>query len=306
MIRKANPSNLRQLLADAQLPALPQSAIRLMRLARDPKNGPPEFAVVIEADPGLTAQVLRFVNSSYFGFPTPVLIVRQAIALVGIKATINFALWRAIFRLLPNPMRGLFDLQLFRQDALMRALFARAFGAMCGLEDVEHLFTAALLQDMAIPFLIQELPSDYRRLIHEREDGKQRLSDLEKRRFGWTHAEAAALLCQAWGLPQEFVRLIGHHTRLETFLDAEKPAAANLVVSLSALLPASSDGVWSDASQFLTVYERFRDSGPSMEEFAGQLDEDFCELASVLGLKLAGPQLSDRVTDAGCPQIQPL
>jgi hypothetical protein len=30
------------------------------------------------------------------------LIVRQAIALVGIKATINFALCRAIFRLLPS------------------------------------------------------------------------------------------------------------------------------------------------------------------------------------------------------------
>ena len=59
---------LQEIIAGAQLPALPQSAIRLLELSQDPENGPAEFAVPIEADPGLTGQVLRFVNSSYFGF----------------------------------------------------------------------------------------------------------------------------------------------------------------------------------------------------------------------------------------------
>ena len=135
MNRTTTRPKLRQLLADAELPALPQSAVFLMQLARDPKNGPPEFAVVVESDPGLTAQVLQFVNSSYFGFATPISSVRQAIALVGVKAVTNFVLWTAIFRLMPNPMRGLFDAQLFRQDSLMRALFAKAVGRMCGRSD---------------------------------------------------------------------------------------------------------------------------------------------------------------------------
>ena len=47
-------TELGQLLAGAQLPALPQSAIRLLELSQDPDNGPSEFAVPIEADPGLT------------------------------------------------------------------------------------------------------------------------------------------------------------------------------------------------------------------------------------------------------------
>ena len=59
---------LKELLQTAQLPALPQSAIRLLELSQNPDNGPAEFAVPIEADPGLTGQVLKFVNSSYFGF----------------------------------------------------------------------------------------------------------------------------------------------------------------------------------------------------------------------------------------------
>ena len=52
--------DLKDLLRSAQLPALPQSAIRLLELSQDPDNGPVEFAVPIEADPGLTGQVLKF------------------------------------------------------------------------------------------------------------------------------------------------------------------------------------------------------------------------------------------------------
>ena len=59
--------DLDKLLTGGQLPGLPQSAINLLQLSKDPKAGPAEFSKPIEADPGLTSQVLRFVNSSYFG-----------------------------------------------------------------------------------------------------------------------------------------------------------------------------------------------------------------------------------------------
>ena len=78
----ATQIDLNKVLANAQLPALPQSAIRLLELSQDPTNGPAEFAVPIESDPGLTGQVLRFVNSSYFGFSREISSVKLAITLV--------------------------------------------------------------------------------------------------------------------------------------------------------------------------------------------------------------------------------
>src|SRR5436305_4741055 len=89
--------DLNRLLNAAQLPALPQSALRLLELSRDPDNGPIEFAGPIEADPGLAGQVLKFVNSSYFGFSNEISNVRMAITLVGIRTIKNFALWSAVF-----------------------------------------------------------------------------------------------------------------------------------------------------------------------------------------------------------------
>jgi HD-like signal output (HDOD) protein len=81
--------DLEKVLATAQLPALPQSAISLLELSQNPKNGPDEFAVPIEADPGLTGQVLKFVNSSYFGFAREISNVKHAITMVGIRTIKN-------------------------------------------------------------------------------------------------------------------------------------------------------------------------------------------------------------------------
>ena len=163
--------------AVAQLPALPQSAIKLLELSRDPENGPPEFAVPIEADPGLAGQILKFVNSSYFGFSREINNVRMAITLVGIRTIKNFSLWSAVFSLLPNPKCGPFDLKSLWQDSLRRALFSRAMGKLLGLKEAEEAFSAALLQDMAIPLLAKELPTEYIELLVARQDGQRRLSD---------------------------------------------------------------------------------------------------------------------------------
>jgi HD-like signal output (HDOD) protein len=102
---------LKELLSTAQLPALPQSAIRLLELSQNPDNGPNEFAKPIESDPGLTGQVLKFVNSSYFGFAREISSVKLAITLVGIRTIKNFSLWSAVFSLMPNPKCGPFDLK---------------------------------------------------------------------------------------------------------------------------------------------------------------------------------------------------
>ena len=153
------------------MPALPQSAIRLLQLSQDPENGPAEFAVPIESDPGLTGQVLKFVNSSYFGFAREISSIKLAITLVGIRTIKNFSLWSAVFSLMPNPKCGPFDLKSLWQDSLRRGMFARTVGRLLGQADSEDLFAAALLQDMAVPLLAKELPEEYDKLFHARQGG---------------------------------------------------------------------------------------------------------------------------------------
>lgn len=289
---QAKPApGLKDLLTSAQLPALPQSAIRLLELSQNPDNGPVEFAKPIESDPGLTGQVLKFVNSSYFGFSREISSVKLAITLVGIRTIKNFALWSAVFSLMPNPKCGPFDLKSLWQDSLRRGLFARSFGKLLGMKEAEELFASALLQDMAIPLLAKEQPQRYLKLLETRTIGESRLSDLERAEFGWTHAEAAGFMARNWSLPEEFALLIESHTKLDEFLANGCKEPGKLSVSLSALLPANHDENWLEREKFVSAFQQLAGNrGRTATDMFEQVDQEFGEFAPVL--KLAVPSKS--------------
>jgi len=279
--------DLQRILQTAQLPALPQSAIKLLELSQDPENGPAEFAVPIEADPGLAGQVLRFVNSSYFGFSREIGSVKMAITLVGIRTIKNFSLWSAVFSLMPNPKCGPFDLKSLWQDSLRRGLFARAMGKLLGVKEAEEAFSGALLQDMALPLLAKELPKEYLSLLLSREEGF-RLSDLEQQRFGWNHAQAAARMARMWKMPETFARLLERHVLPPVAAPGSPAEMLDTAVSLSALLPSTSDRAWRECGQFETAYNELRRvRGPTAPEMLVRVDQEFSDFAPVL--KLAAP-----------------
>lgn len=302
---KAPEVNLNQLVAGVQLPALPESAIRLLELSQNPDNGPNEFAVPIEADPGLVAQVLRFVNSSYFGFSRKISSVRLAINLVGVRTVKNFVLWSAVFSLMPNPRCSGFDLRSLCADSLRRGVFARRLGRKLGLKDVEELFAAALLQDMAIPLLVRDFSQVYREFLERRDEG-QRLSNLERQRFGWTHADAAALMVGRWNLPERFAELIASHVDTSALLQGRlDPSAA--CVACSALLPAARDQRWDDRDEFATVYRSILGSGaPELSQMFSEIDGEFVEFANLLKLPAATKPLVSCLDAGGLPFSSPV
>jgi len=291
--------NMQDVLKNAQLPALPQSAIKLLELSQNPDNGPPEFAVPIEADPGLTGQVLKFVNSSYFGFSREINSVKLAITLVGIRTIKNFALWSAVFSLMPNPKCGPFDLKTLWQDSLRRALFARAFGKLLGMKEAEELFAAALLQDMAIPILAKEIPQRYLKLFEKRASDKRRLSELEREELGWTHAEAAAFICRNWSLPDEFARLIETHCEIDRLVSESTKDVGRLAVAVAALLPAAADQDWSERERFLAMYGQMaQGKNKSAAELLQQIDKDYADFAPVLRVANPAKSLADYLEPA--------
>lgn len=280
------------------LPALPHSAITLLQLSQSPNSGPSEFTKPIEADPGLMGQVLKFVNSSYFGFSREIMSVQQALTLVGTRAITNFALWNAVFSVIPNPQFGPFDLKSLWQDSLRRALFARMLGRSLNLNNSEDLFAGALLQDMAIPLLLKELPAEYEGLVERRAQEGRRLSGLEKEMFGWDHAEAAAMLAKQWNLPDEFVSLIAQHTQLAELLAGGEAARGPACVALASLLPSCSDETWGEKQLLVEGFSQLTGTDQSaLEERFTEVDEATCEFAPVLKLPVPKRSLVEYLQD---------
>ena len=266
----------------------------MIELSQDAANGPKEFAKPIEADAGLMGQVLRFVNSSYFGFSREISSIPQALALVGVRTIKNFALWSAVFALVPDPKFGPFDLKKLWQDSLRRALFARGLGREIKLPNAEDLFAAALLQDMAIPLLLKELPEHYEALVERRAKEGVRLSQLEREIFGWDHAQAAAALARNWKLPESFARLIERHPSVDELIQQGGGDLDAACVAVAALLPACNDEEWTERGQFLAVVPRIwtGDEG-RLERLFADTDEAFKEFAPLMSLPIPQKTLVD-------------
>jgi HD-like signal output (HDOD) protein len=294
-----NVRSLEEVLANTQLPALPTSAMKLLELSQDPKNGPAEYAKPIEADAGLMGQILRFVNSSYFGFSREIASIQQALTLVGVRTIKNFALWSAVFSLVPNPKFGPFDLKCLWQDSLRRAVFARILGRELKVPTAEDLFAAALLQDMAIPILLKALPEQYESLVARRAKEKLRLSSLEKEMFGWDHAQAAAALCRNWRLPEEFAILIERHPALDELLDGDQPRIDAACVALASLLPACKDTEWDEVHVFLNGIERISANRTiDLTKMMSDVDASFDEFAPILKIQVPEKSLSDWLAES--------
>lgn len=276
------------------LPALPHSAISLLQLSQRGDAGPSDFAKPIDADPGLMGQVLKFVNSSYFGFSREIMGIQQALTLVGTRAVTNFALWNAVFSVIPNPKFGPFDLKSLWQDSLRRAVLARGVGKFLKVDGAEDLFAGALLQDMAIPLLLKELPEEYESLVQRRVTEGRRLSGLEQEMFGWDHADAAAMLAQRWNLPDEFVSLIAQHTHLDTLLKGGKESRGAACVALASLLPSCTDENWDERDEFVAGYYELTGSDETqLRELFDATDKTTTEFAPVLKLPVPKKPLGE-------------
>ncbi len=290
----ANRRDLDAILLEAQLPALPASALRLIELSKDPRNGPEEYAKPIEIDPSLNSQVLRFANSSYFGFSREIASVKQALTLIGVRPICNFALWSAIYSLIPNPTYGEFELKVLWQDSVRRAVFARVCGRRLQLGNVEELFAAALLQDVAIPVLLIAVPGEYERLITQDASSHGRLSELEQQRFGWDHAIAGAKLCRNWHLPEEVSNMIESHIDISHTLTAPITKIDYAIVSLSSLLPSFKQSEWTERTQFLVgMSALLGDDSEKIESLIEQVDAAFDDFAPMLNMRTANQTISD-------------
>lgn len=278
--------DLNQLLGTAQLPALPHSAVHLLELTRDDDNGPMEYAAPIEADPGLAGQILKFVNSSHFGFRNEVTNVRLAINLVGIRTIKNFALWSAVFSLSPGMQVGAFDIRLLWQDSLRRAIFAQEIGNRLNIDQqAEDLFTGALLQDLALPILMAELPEIYPQVFQHHISRGVPLAEIEREIFGWTHAEAGAYVAKKWKLPDSLCRHIDNHIKLDPRWSLSKALGSQLAISLSAELPDSFSEEWPRAENFKKIYNQLPRPERPLEEVFAQVDSAMEQFAPLLKLK---------------------
>src|SRR5215470_3327740 len=89
-----------------ELPALPDTAIKVLKMTDDPSVSARDIANTIANDLALTSRVLKIANSAYYGMPRSVSTVNEAVIILGMQALRNLALAAAAYDTLKNEAAG--------------------------------------------------------------------------------------------------------------------------------------------------------------------------------------------------------
>lgn len=220
---------MREVLGEFELPVFPQVVMKALGKIREPGASAKEVSQILGSDPGLSMQIFKIVNSAAFMTRRKITDLTQAIALMGMSHLESLLLSVAVGNRLPRESRAGYSYKSFWHAAMRRAAIASTLsGLVCPQRKMES-FTAALLQDMAIPFLLQQRGTEYLPVLTTwRMDAGSDLATLERATFEWDHAEVATWICQEWSLPETITMAIGeHHGSLD--LGGSCPAPVRVV-----------------------------------------------------------------------------
>jgi len=226
--KKDGKEALRHVLGDYEPPSFPTAILEILRVIRNLDATMDEVAASLVTHPGLVVKILKTVNSASFGLARQVNDVTHAANMLGRSRVEALVLTIATKEVLPSEEAPGFDAQRFWTAAARRATLARPLAKLLHPTTQMESFTAALLQDIALPVLATARPHDYGPVMERwHADPQAELHLLEEETFGWTHMEIADLISEEWGLPDKLrSAIVGHHGPC---LDKESEPAVRLV-----------------------------------------------------------------------------
>ncbi len=230
--KKTNPkAKLKKILKGYELPSFPAVVMQILQKIRSPYSSISSISDSLSLDPGLSVKVLGIANSAAFSPSKKVENLTQAIALVGISQLESMVLGVGVAKGLPKQSCQWHDPGEFWLASAKRAVLASDLAQMLCPAKEGECFTAAFLQDMALPFLACHRSEEYDPIFKKWHIEGGDLAALERECLDWDHAEVAAWISSEWGLPENIAAAIrGHHG--ESVEDYEFLAPVRLVAIL--------------------------------------------------------------------------
>ncbi len=191
--------------------SLPGIYLRLSEVVADPRSSASDVGKVIGDDPGLTARLLKLVNSAMYGFPTPIETVSHAISIVGTAQLQDLALATSVIRLFASLPQGLVTMDSFWRHSVACGVIARNLATRRREANVERYFVAGLLHDIGRPVLFTQVPDQSRAAMARSHETGVPLFVAEQAFLGFDHTHVGQALLDMWKLPPSLKEAVAHH-----------------------------------------------------------------------------------------------
>jgi len=211
------PVDVQALLADVnELPSIPETLIRILKVLDDPASGPADLTRVVRMDAPVMAKILRLANSPYYSSRGDLTDINRCVAVLGYRTVRQVAICITVATSLISAVEksgGQLDYRELWRHSVIAGAIAKHLAHLAGYADPEEAFTAGLLHDLGKFVLEVHAPQVYARLIADRRARGCPLTELESEAFGFDHADIGAAFAESWRFPPLLVEAFaGHHT----------------------------------------------------------------------------------------------
>ncbi len=192
-------------------PGMPTTAAKLLPLLENHDSTASEIESILKYDPGLTANILKLTNSAYFGIPTRISSVRQAIVLLGWKRLLQVVMTICMSPLMNKTIPG-YDLPrgALWQHSVAVSVAAEILVNALKIPDADEVFTAALLHDVGKLILGGFVKEDLQQIESMVTKGIT-FDVAESMVLGTNHAEIGGQILGKWCFPAELVSAVQWH-----------------------------------------------------------------------------------------------
>ncbi len=191
-----------------QFATVPKVVERALQLLNDPNVKLEAVEDALLSDPALCAQILRLVNSAFFGVRSEVSTISRAVVTLGLKAVrqvVSATLVIRRFKELPEE-----KIRETWWHTVLTSQWSRALAELRRDVGAEVAAVAGLVHDVGVPVLLQSFPESMAAVERMIDQGIA-LPEAEKRAFGMTHAEVGSFLCHFWAFPDPLIQAVHHH-----------------------------------------------------------------------------------------------
>ncbi len=202
------------------LPSLPEVLTRIQNAVHDPNVNIKKIAEFVSGDPALVGQVLKVVNSAYYGMPRQVSDVLTAIAFLGLNEVYRMTLSLSVVNTLAIKEKGELDKFWFHSffTALCTKFLAKNYDPLL---DYEDLWSAAILHDIGKLVYLKFFPDHYKALTNFQREKGCLFSEAEENIEMIPSAFLGTLLCDHWRLPDKIRNACKYHT-LKDLIDMQQ------------------------------------------------------------------------------------
>lgn len=242
------PDTTSTTLADLQaaideLPTIPETLTRILRLLEDPNSGARDLAEVISIDAPLSAKILRLANSPLYQKSRTLMTVQECVAVLGYRTVRQVALCVSVMSSLGaecDARSPVLDYRDLWKHCVNVGAIGRELARHLGYAEPEEVFTGGLLHDLGKLVLTIAYPDRYADVVRKRYGQARPLVAAEIDEFGFDHTAAGAALATAWNFPDGLVVMISDHHAVQP--KRTDSALVGLADHLAhTLMPAVSD-----------------------------------------------------------------